>query len=385
MFKGKNGVVLLSGGLLLTGTLLLTGCTTQMTWGQGPSPDPTPTTSATPAPEEDQEPTTLEEANDLITVDAPPSALSDWNYPARYTTLVKQEKFDTETINDQEIPVLKMGSLQGDDEVLDTTAWPDATGPALIENSARGIVVATLVYADNCAMDAVGLQSVVFHTAFGDVSVLENNPWLAEYFPADPKKINDWGGAAVNGSDEERLEAAKLCAHVGAIWEQLTDMGVMENITTELNYHVKPADSIKINFGAPFTTAREFELNPVQYTDSFVVLEFILKGQPSVCENRILKNPGDGRFARPYCPPPTVEEDCVSGCVVIEECPEGQVRNEYGKCVVPKDGGSDDYVYAPYVPPAPVTPVTPKPDVITVIPDDDTTDESAKSDGTVSE
>ena len=127
-----------------------------------------------------------------------------------------------------------MGSLQGDDEVLDTTAWPDATGPALIENSARGIVVATLVYADNCAMDAVGLQSVVFHTAFGDVSVLENNPWLAEYFPADPKKINDWGGAAVNGSDEERLEAAKLCAHVGAIWEQLTDMGVMENITTEL-------------------------------------------------------------------------------------------------------------------------------------------------------
>jgi len=148
--------------------------------------------------------------------------------------------------------------------------------------------------------------------------------------------------------------------------------------------------------------------NPDQYTGDFWRFDVIDKRGNVLCLADIKSfginlgvghdtTKGDQRIAGFACDtPPTPEvptstpiptPECVGECVVVvvPDCPPGQVRNQYGDCVVIKDNTAGGYVYAPVTPPAPLTPVTTPPVVIVVIPDDDTTDESDESDGTVSD
>jgi hypothetical protein len=296
------------------------------------------------------------------------SAFSQWTYPVRYFKIASEAGFGKATINDQDIPAMMMGTVQDDNNTIDQTTWPDSTGPALTSKSASGVVLQTIVYADDCAMYAITMQNIP--------SLREYRSWLVKHFPTDYKKVNDWAFKAVSGSDEEKLAAVKACAVVAGIWEDLTDLGVLNNITTSLNVHAVR----EFNPYAPFTTAPEFELNPNQYTGEFVGFADVDKGQPWVCEDLILVNPGDGRIALPNCETVVVANNCVGTCGGWV-CP--YPLNADGQCIPPK---TVDYSQSHpiYKPPAQDDGVKPAPPaVIVVIPDDDSGDETGGGNGTV--
>ena len=274
-----------------------------------------PTTN--PSPDPSANPTGDGDANAMANV-AAPSVLDDWAYPTKYVELVQKYGYTTQTFNGQSFPVFKIGSL------ADDTVWPDSVRGPLTTKSAEEVFAHVLGEPDYCAQVAVGLSSTDFVAPNGDIiSVKNNNPWFKEMLPVDIADVNNWAVDVMSGNQGKQLQAAKKCALVATLLQQLYDGGVL-NLTTALNYHVATGDSLTVNASNPFGTIREFELNPVQYTGEFVVLEFRLKGQPSVCENQILFNTGDGRFARPVCtlpptstpppttPPPTHKKTCAS-------------------------------------------------------------------------
>lgn len=295
-----------------------------------------------------------------------PSDLGKWVYPVRYVTSATNAGFGKVTINDQDIPVMMMGSVQDDNVTNDQSTWPNSMGPALASKSAPGVVLQTIVYADACAAYAITMQDIP--------ALREYRSFLVRHFPTDYKKVNDWAAKAVSGSDEEKLAAAKECAVVAGIWEDLTDLGVLNNITTSLNVHVVR----EFNPNAPFTTAPEFELNSNQYTGEFVGFADVNKGETWVCEDLILVNPGDGRIALPDCKTVVVTNNC-SGTCGGWVCP--YPLNADGQCIASK---TVDYTqtHPTYKPPATDDGVDKKqPPVITVLPDDDSTDETGGGGG----
>jgi hypothetical protein len=306
----KVGLVALIGPVVLATSLLLSGCSS-LQLGNGASA-PTPSASASSSSTSTPSPKvmTSKAANAQATVVAP-SILDSWAYPEQYLTLVNKFGYDTSSYDntktkkdDQKFPTFKIGSTR-----TSQTIWPDSVRPPLTEKSRDEIVARTLAEPDYCAMNAVGLYNTSIVSPWGEtISFKANNPWLSKWFPTDASGINDWAAHAMSGSPLEQLRTAKKCALVGALLYQFKDNGV-HTLATSLNYHIATADSATVDASNPFGTIREFELNPMQYTGVFEDLEFQLKGWPSKCENQILFNTGDGRFARPDCtptpPPPT--------------------------------------------------------------------------------
>lgn len=268
----------------------------------------TPRASASP---DNQNAQATEDANAQATV-VVPSILDNWSYPEQYLTLVKKFGYDTSSYDnntqtkkdDQKFPTFVVGSLQ-----TDKTIWPDSVRPPLTEKSLEEIVARTLAEPDYCAQNAVGLYNTSIVTPWGEtISFKANNPWLKKWFPTDASGINVWAADVMSASPLEQLRTAKKCALVGALLYQFKDNGV-QTLTTALNYHIATAAAATVYEGNPFGSIRAFELNPVQYTGEFVVLEFQLKGWPSTCKNQILFNTGDGRFARPVCTIPPSHTD----------------------------------------------------------------------------
>jgi hypothetical protein len=309
MFKVKKGLVPLGAGLVVTA--LLTGCAgQQLSWRQdasAPASSASATSSPTPSQKADESKTATKQATVVA-----PSILDNWAYPEEYLAIANKfgygtTPYDNKTKKDnQKFPTFKIGSIR-----TSQTIWPDSVRPPLTEKSRDEIVARTLAEPDYCAMNAVGLYNTSIVSPSGEIiSFKANNPWLSEWFPTDASGINDWAAHAMSGSPLEQLRTAKKCALVGTLLYQFKDNGVQNNLVTSLNYHIANADSATVNASNPVKTIREFELNPMQYTGEFEVLEFQLKGWPSKCENQILFNTGDGRFARPNCtptpPPPTV-------------------------------------------------------------------------------
>lgn len=286
----KVGLVPLSG-LVLATALALTGCSTSST--------SVPASSATPTSHSTSSATGKKTANDHATVKAP-SILDNWSYPTRYVTLTTKYGYDThKAVNKQKFPVFQIGSLGS------KTIWPDSVRDPMNDKSPEEVVAHVLAEPDYCAHIAVGLYNTTWVTPSGAVIVVKtDNPWLKKWFPTDISKVNDWATAAMAGDSQYQLRTAKKCALVGALLEQLTNEGI-KTLTTSLNYHIATESADTIYAANPFATIREFTLNPYQYTGEFLVLEFQLKGWPSNCNNQILINTGDGRFARPNCTPPT--------------------------------------------------------------------------------
>ncbi|MDB5167221.1 MAG: hypothetical protein JWN26_366 [Candidatus Saccharibacteria bacterium] len=303
----KVGLVPLSG-LVLAAALTLTGCSVPGLGDNGVSA-PTSTSSATPTPHSTSSAADKKAANNLATVKAP-SILDDWSYPARYVTLTQHYSYAThKAVNKQTFPVFQIGSLGS------KTIWPDSVRDPMTDKSPEEVVAHVLAEPDYCAQIAVGLYNTSWVTPNGAVIVVKtDNPWLKKWFPTDISKVNDWAAAAMAGDSQDQLRTAKECALVGALFEQLTDKGVQTR-STSLNYHIATEGADTINAANPFGTIREFTLNPFQYTGEFEVVEFQLKGWPSNCNNQILINTGDGRFARPDCTPPTTtKSNCTTSC-----------------------------------------------------------------------
>jgi hypothetical protein len=327
VFNVKSGLVPLTG-LLVAGGLLLTGCAGggDLTWGQS-APTP-PTSSATPTPEATSDPD-LEEATDLSTVHAP-SILDNWFYPADYVALI--QKYDNtpdnarddtwdytfldadtgKAIKTETFPVLQAGNNDQD------KFWPDSIEGPVESKTGEELIVDVLTKPDVCGQAAVGLYNAVWVTPEGTlISVADNNPWIKKWFPTDIADVTAWAADVLSGDQLEQLRDAKKCSLVGLLLKNLVDGGV-HVYTTVMNYHVSEQSAATVYGLAtdPFHVIGDFELNPRQYTGEFIVFEFQLKGWPSNCNNQILFNTGDGRFARPDCTPPDMPPygDCRDNC-----------------------------------------------------------------------
>lgn len=317
-----------------------------------------------------------------------PWQLANWPYPGQYADLAKKydygiQKNDNGTPDDKtddiRFPIFVIGSLE-----TDKTIWPDSVRGPLTVKTLEELVARTLAEPDFCAMNAVELYNVEL-TSGGTVvwSGKDEMSWVPKWFPVTEAGINEWAAQAMGSSPKAQYVTAQKCALVAATIEQVfVDKGVMGNITTRLNIHIKETDAKQVDPANPFGHVREFEQNPIQYTGEFLVLAYELKGQVAACEAQVMWNIGDGRFALPDCTPKVTTPPPGGGS---SWCPYPKVVNSIGECVTGKSSDASDYVYIPGGTAAPQTSVDNGVTVYTTEEDDDTTDETAGGDGSVSD
>ena len=292
-------------GLAVVVAIMMAGCVGTS------APTHSATSSSTPAPTTTPTPSSSAEANSTTTV---ASDKLNWAYPNRYLDLVKSAKFGikTEKVGGEVIPVFTTGST-------DTTKlWSDATCPALAEESRDAIVVEILTKPDCGAMAGNALYNALpFDTAVGNISLRENNPWLAEFGFNDPTHINDWAMAAMNATGKVRVQYAKKLALIAELIERLHVTTIGDGMASSSYTLVVSGvgNAASVDKSNPEYTIPEFTLSNIPYKGRFIYLSITIKGQPSGCNyigvnvgygGIVDKNGhgGDGRFAQFVCPPP---------------------------------------------------------------------------------
>lgn len=384
MFKVRKGLVPLAvTGLVVAG--LLSGCAgQQLTWGQdasAPAPSSSSSAPATPSPSASPG-VTLKDANAAVTVK--PGDLN-WTYPDRYIQLIKDAPvalgFSTmpvdrvnkkgEVVGKDVIPVFQTASTQptiGEYPRL----YTDAVAPAWCGSSVEATTTCILVYPDYGAQVCTFLYNTpAFHTAVGDISLAENNPWM-EDCGSDIAYVNDWAGHAESANTAGLVQYAKTLAKVAEVFNLLIQTGTGDG-TPVLDYHlavVGPNNALTVNvYAAVGATIPEFEIGP-QYTGQWRFMNISIKGLQVGCDPIGINigfggivdkhgNGGDGRFARFACPPPPSAPPTYTPPPSGPGCTYG--LNPDGECIPPKvaDPNQTHPTAKPVAPETPVKPVQP--------------------------